>query len=197
MLTILGGVSALVIGRLGDSPAAPPRSPKYISCMYAGQAGDQGYCDRYVADVARRGDLTQEQRDRLDADMRKAERAVQTPLSCADVLGQAPSGRFAECEGLPVPVRSDRGVRNRALSTGDPAADLPSFVEAIRVSLERAGYPGGTVRAARADDPAPRGTIMFGVPIAEACFVGYEAVPSGGGGYGLQGKLPDGRCLSA
>jgi hypothetical protein len=73
---------------------------------------------------------------------------------------------------------------------------VPADAEAVRLSLDRAGFPGATVRIARTDDPAPHGTIVFGVPIADACFVGYQASPRGGGSYGLQGKLPDGRCLS-
>lgn len=204
VLTLLGGVAALVIGHLGGSAPSlsPSHSPRYITCAYAGTLGgagvDRGYCDRFAGDVVRRTDLTQEQRDRLKADADKAQRAVRVPAFCADVLRQAPSGRFPECAGLPTSP-----VRNRALPGGSaPAAPgdsqpRPADAEAIRLALERAGFPGATVRVAREDDPAPHGTIVFGVPIAEACLVGYEAVPGGGGGYSLQGKLPDGRCLSA
>jgi hypothetical protein len=192
VLTVLGGVAALVIPRLGAS--APPHSKRYISCVYAGPlngpGADKGYCDRYAEDVARRTDLTQDQRDRLEPDARKAERAVQEPSSCADLVRHVPSGAFPECQGLPVSVRT---VQARQADS----RPLPADAEAIRLSLERAGFPGATVRVARTDDPAPHDTVVFGVPVGDACFVGYVAVPNGGGGYGLQGKLPDGRCLSA
>jgi hypothetical protein len=179
VLTLLGGVAALVIGHLGGASSAAPsaapaaHSPRYIACIQMDD--DQDYCGRFARDIARRTELTQQQRDRLDAQARRADRAVHEPSFCADLLRQAPSGRYAQCEGLP--------------ATAD--------AEAIRLSLDEAGFPGATVRAARADDPAPRGSIVFGVPIADACFVGYESPPRGGGSYSLQGRLPDDRCLSA
>jgi hypothetical protein len=187
VLTLLAGVTALVIGGLGgSSPSAPSGSTRYVSCIQGAAPGgagtDEGYCDRFAEDVVRRTELTQEQRDRLDADARKAQRAVRLPSSCTNLHRHAPSGRFPECEGLPVRGSAPAG---------------PGDAEAIRLSLERAGFPGAVVRIARADDPAPHGTIVFGVPIADACYVGYVHVPGGGGGHGLQGKLPGGRCLSA
>ncbi|MFI5906015.1 hypothetical protein [Dactylosporangium sp. NPDC051541] len=169
VLTVLGGVAALIIGMLGGSPVGP-HSNRYISCAYTG--ADDGYCDRFAEDVVRRTELTDEQRNRLEADARKAQQAVQLASPCVE--------------------ESTQGVVTRIHGCSGQSAD-----EAIRLALDRAGYPGAVVRKSRADDPAPHDTIVFGVPIADACLVGWTVWPAGNGGYGLQGRLPGDGCLSA
>jgi hypothetical protein len=69
-------------------------------------------------------------------------------------------------------------------------------VAAVHRSLDEAGFAGATVRIAGVDDPAPRGTILYAVPLDDACLIGYRATLRGGGGYTLAGRLPQGTCLA-
>ena len=65
-----------------------------------------------------------------------------------------------------------------------------------RRSFDQVGLRGGTVRIAGDRDLGPRGSIVFGVPVADgARYVGYLTTLAGTGSYGLTGRLPDGTCL--
>jgi hypothetical protein len=63
--------------------------------------------------------------------------------------------------------------------------------------LEQAGFVNSTVRIARADDPAPRGSLLYAVPLGnDSCIVGHILeLPGGSGGGIIGGVLPDGMCL--
>ncbi len=228
VLALVAAAAAVLLGRLArSSPAASPtfaaqpsRSRRYIACIEmvgpVGTASDGGYCRRYAADVARRTELSPEQRTRLAAEARRAEEAVALPGICAEAFrysqpgpgspsaaGSSPAPQFPECAGLPLPARSYPPGQLRPVPGGGyvyvapgASAPVPADADAVRVSLGKAGFPGAVSRIATADDPAPRGSIVFGVPIVDACFVGYLESARGGGSYGLQGRLPDGGCLS-
>jgi hypothetical protein len=71
----------------------------------------------------------------------------------------------------------------------------PANVDHLRDVLSNAGYPDAIVRLARPVDPAPDGSIVFGVPIGTGCVIGDLDL------YGLKsisavGTLPDGHCLT-
>jgi hypothetical protein len=138
-------------------------------------------------DMMARTEVTQEQRTRLLADLRRAERAVSMASLCMDpeMFTEGPSGAVA--------AQAPGCGRPRSAGSRPQAED----VTALRRSFEDSGFPGATVRIARADDPAPRGAIVFGVPLGDACFVGYQNSLHGGGGEQLAGRLPGDRCLSA
>ncbi|WP_433218392.1 DUF6993 domain-containing protein [Dactylosporangium sp. CS-047395] len=182
VLTVLGGATALILTRLSGAPLTSP-SPRYVSCIQFGTS-DKEYCDRFVDDIARRDELTQEQRDALEPDAKRAREAARNPALCRDLARGLENRQFAQCAG--VSSGSDRGAGR---------APTPADAEAIRLALEQAGFPGAVVRVARDNDPAPHGTILFAVPIGDACLLGYQAAGSGGGGFTLQGHLPGGRCL--
>ncbi|WP_433059192.1 hypothetical protein [Dactylosporangium sp. CS-033363] len=182
VLTVLGGATALILPRL-DSAPVPSASPKYVGCMQFGT--DKDYCDRFIDDVVRRSDLSQEQRDVLEPDAKRAREAASSPALCGDPDRGVVNRQFAQCMSLPSTGSGRGGAR----------IPTPADAEAIRLALERAGFPGAVVRVARDDDPAPHGTILFGVPIGTACLLGYQSAGSGGGGYSLQGHLPDGSCV--
>jgi hypothetical protein len=180
VLTVLGGATALILTRLSGAPLTSP-SPRYVTCVQLG-SGDKDYCDRFIDDIARRDDLTQEQRDALEADAKRAQAAASDPGQCRDQTRGLQNRQLAQCT---------------ALSSGRTADHPPTAAdaEAIRLALERAGFPGAVARVARDNDPAPHGTILYGVPLGDACLLGYQSANSGGGGWSLQGHLPDGACV--
>ena len=63
----------------------------------------------------------------------------------------------------------------------------------VRLALRRAGIAAAVLRTARADDPAPVGSVLLAVPAGPACLLAYDD------GDGLQqstaGQLPEGTCL--
>jgi hypothetical protein len=202
-LTLLGGGAAVVIRHLGGAPAASPSRPRasarYYVCIdvVAPQGGvaDDGYCRRRVADLARRSDLTTEQRTRLAGDARRAGQAVLLPGLCAETLGDNLTGRaLPGCAAGQLP-----GCADLPPPAAHPRSDdrlVPADADAVRVSLAEAGFPGAVARIARPEDPAPVGSLLFGVRIAEACFTGYLESLRGGGSYDLQGRLPGNHCLA-
>ncbi|MEH1124324.1 hypothetical protein [Micromonospora sp. CPCC 206061] len=52
-----------------------------------------------------------------------------------------------------------------------------STAETVRRAIVGAGFLGPVVRDARITDPAPRGAIMFAVPVGGACLLGYVTSP--------------------
>jgi hypothetical protein len=200
----LTGVTALIVGHLGHgvpvaapgSSAQPSRSARYYACaqlLDPGVAPDDGYCGRMAKELMRRAGLTEADRARLAADVQRAVLALHKPGFCADLPrvptrpGYSPPPQYPQCDGVPPRDRID-GSGGRRPDTVD--------ARSVRLSLDRAGFPGSVVRIAGNDDPAPRGSILFGVPIGDACLVGFLQSVRGGGSYALYGRLPDGRCLS-
>jgi hypothetical protein len=75
------------------------------------------------------------------------------------------------------------------------AGPTSGYAEDIRRALSTAGFPGAIVRPARANDPAPDGSIVYAVDAGAACVIGYRDARGFGGGPNLVGTLPDGTCL--
>ena len=202
VLLALTGVTALLVGHLGQTTptagpgpsARPSRSTRMYSCIQLanpGMARDDGYCGRMVDDTMRRTELTEADRTRLAADLRKLQQAMSFASMCSDSIpGMPPSARMPQCDGVP-----RLGPRDGSGSSGDRQPDSMD-ARAVRLSFDRAGFPGSTVRIAAGNDPAPRGSIVFGVPVSDACFVGFVYSLRGGGSSNLSGRLPDGGCLS-
>lgn len=183
VLLALGGVATLAIERMGRVDAAPGHveERKSVVAFACGQVqGADPYCARIAADLARRVALSDAQRDRMAGDVAAINDAVRTPLRCRWPVGRAPVA----------PTRCSE------LRTGEEArrAPGPDEAEAVRRSLAAAGFADATVRIAGAEDPAPLGSIVYGVPAGAGCVVGatmqgidHPALPVG--------RLPDGRCL--
>lgn len=107
------------------------------------------YCDRISADMAERAPVS-------PGDWRAAQ-----PLR-ADLMDTLTNDVGLDC-------RWPRGA-----CRGD---DSPPTPEAVRRAIVDAGFLNPVVRYARVTDPAPRGAIMFAVPVVGACLVGYYASP--------------------
>jgi hypothetical protein len=201
---VMAGVAAVVFGHFGGrgtpvaapSGSGPQPSKRYFGCVMIldpGTAPDTGYCTRMVDDAMRRTELTDADKARLAADQKKAEQALHWPSLCADMYGPGyPSApQYPQCEGIP---KRDPRAGSGSSSGGRRPDSMDA--RAIRISFDRAGFPGSVVRIAAGNDPAPKGSIVFGVPVKDACLVGFEYSLTGGGSYGLAGRLPDGRCLA-
>jgi hypothetical protein len=204
---VMAGVAAVVFGHFGGrgTPVGSPASgasvhasasKRLFGCamiLDPGTAPDTEYCKRMVDDAMRRTELTDADRTRLAADQKKAEQALHWPSMCngiyAPVYPSTPQN--PQCEGIP---KRDP-VAGSSSSSGGRRPDSMD-ARAIRISFDRAGFPGSVVRIAAGNDPAPKGSIVFGVPVKDACLVGFEYSLAGGGSYGLAGRLPDGRCLA-
>ncbi|WP_446218827.1 hypothetical protein [Micromonospora sp. IBHARD004] len=178
---LTAGAATLVLhghGTIGSSGG----SSKLVGCLVEvepGQADEaKEYCDRYVRDLSRRGELTQVQRDAAAADQERAEQALRWPGWC---VRPAPP-HVAEC------VR--RGLTN-VVESDHPG---PADVEVIRKSLGEAGFTTAVIRLARPNDPAENGSIFLAIPLGEACFVGYMKSLNGGVSWTLVGRLPNGHC---
>jgi hypothetical protein len=181
VVLVIAGAATLVLNGLGTSGLSGGSS-KIYSCLVEVEPGQtdeaEDYCDRYVRDLSRRGDLTQAQRDAAATDQERAQQALRWPGWC---VRPAPP-QVADC--------ARRGLANRVESDHPGPAD----VEAIREALHEAGFTTAVVRLARPNDPAMNGSIFFAIPIGEACFVGYMKSLGGGGSQTLVGRLPNGHC---
>jgi hypothetical protein len=60
--------------------------------------------------------------------------------------------------------------------------------------LTQAGFTHFLVRYARASDPAPAGSLLWGVDVDPGCVIGYSGIWSSATAVGY---LPDGTCLSS
>ena len=100
-------------------------------------------------------------------------------------------------------------ARRRPLSPADQAAAtarigfvrstiLPPSSRADPVEaanhLTQAGFTHFLVRYARASDPAPAGSLLWGVDVEPGCVIGYSGIWSSATAVGY---LPDGTCLSS
>ncbi|MEH1125714.1 hypothetical protein [Micromonospora sp. CPCC 206061] len=78
----------------------------------------------------------------------------------------------------------------RETLAGAPADARPNGI--ARILLD-AGYSGAVVRKARENDPAPPGSIAYGVPAGAACVIGYRT-PDASANIPA-GPLPTQTCL--
>jgi len=141
------------------------------SCLRSEQT-PHDHCERVAANIARRTPLSPEQRAVAERAYNAVQRAVSHDTRCSP-----PSADACLAPTKQAPKSAD--------------------VDHRRESLEKAGFADSAVRIARADDPAPQGSLLYAVPVANgACVVGYiKALPGGGGGGFLGGLLHNGRCL--
>jgi hypothetical protein len=178
---VIAGAATLVLRGLGTIGSSGGSS-KIYGCLVEVEPGQadqaEDYCDRYVRDLSRRGELTQPKRDALAADQERAVQALRWPGWC---VRPAPP-HVADC--------ARRGLTNLVESDHPGPAD----VEAVREALDEAGFTTAVVRLARPNDPAMNGSIFFAIPLSEACFVGYMKSLRGGGSQSLVGRLPNGHC---
>jgi len=184
ILLVLGAVATLVIERMGQPLAAPNPGPSRGSivgedCVQIRRPGGDDYCGRIAADRARRAELSAAQRARIAATLPAVNAAARNP-GCGWPEGNPP-GTETVCLQF--------GMRER-----EPQAPGPGHVRAIQASLTAAGFADSTVRIAGAEDPAPLGSVMFGVPIGDGCAVGSVMVDLKMLARAV-GKLPNGYCL--
>jgi hypothetical protein len=128
---------------------------------------DSPHCARYVSDLARRSPLDASQLAAADTGRVRIEAAF--PPDRDGPCEYDETGEFCSMEILP-----------------------PTTTQ-VRLALRRAGIATAALRTARADDPAPVGSVLLAVPAGPACLLAYD------NGDGLQqwtaGQLPDGTCL--
>jgi hypothetical protein len=86
-------------------------------------------------------------------------------------------------------VRGDTCRRHLA----EESADVT--VEEVVQALRTAGLTGAEVRAAAPGDPAPAGRVVYAVPVAGSCVIGYQKTRQGAEFTFVAGRRPDGRCL--
>lgn len=125
------------------------------------------HCARYVSDLARRSPLDASQRATADTGRVRIKAAF--PPDREGPCEYDGTGEFCSMEILP-----------------------PTTAQ-VRRALRQAGITAAVLRTARADDPAPVGSVLLAVPAGPACLLAYDD------GDGLQqwtaGQLPDGTCL--
>jgi hypothetical protein len=125
------------------------------------------HCARYVSDLARRSPLDASQLAAADTGRVRIEAAF--PPDRDGPCEYDETGEFCSMEILP-----------------------PTTAQ-VRLALRRAGIAAAVLRTARADDPAPVGSVLLAVSAGPACLLAYDD------GDGLQqwtaGQLPDGACL--
>ncbi|KAA9166139.1 hypothetical protein FPZ12_004145 [Amycolatopsis acidicola] len=71
---------------------------------------------------------------------------------------------------------------------------LPLLVATVVAGIVVGTDPDSVVRIARADDPAPQGSLVYGASVGDGCVVGYRK--GGGGTQSAAGRLPDGGGLT-
>jgi hypothetical protein len=180
--TILGATALILEGIGGEATVADQRSPdgRTFACaqIVAANAFDDGYCGRLVKDLMRRPELTPEQQSRMAAQVNAVEAAI-NELSWCDYPAGPPPHR-SQCANFMIPG-------------GEQVSQARA--DALQKLLLEAGFIGAIVRVVQADDPAPRGAIIYAVPVGDACVLGHAWSPSGGGSSQLVAPLPNGRCL--
>jgi hypothetical protein len=175
-VVVLGGVS-LILRAAGSTAApagggGPPAHPQHLfACAVPADAPN--FCQYLAHEMARRTQLS-------GADYQQAARAE---LDVSQVVHSAQ------------PVRGQQCLTNTPLKPGAPCrvvpdSGAPTDPRPVEQALLAAGYRGAVVRLATSSDPIPRGALLYGVPVGNACILGYN------GGQGVVGMLPDHSCLS-
>lgn len=154
-------------------PPAPPAGDTAVGVLCVGPPGPdaEAVCSRMAADIGRRRRLTPAELSAAEAAGRRASAAL-GDLAAAD--------QTTSCDQQACSVRG--------------GAPRPADVPAAEAALARAGFPGAMVRLARADDPAPAGSLLYGVPAGGGCVLGWQNGDGGSETYG--GPLPGGGCLA-
>ncbi len=123
-----------------------------------------------------------------------------------DTLRRIPLTPEQRAAGLDLTIRASSAIESWRRGRGTclaptvvTAADAPCqlaepvmSVEELRGILASAGFTDAIVRIARSTDAAPVGSLLYAVPVIEACLVGYVTQQSN---VELVGRLPGGACL--
>jgi hypothetical protein len=72
------------------------------------------------------------------------------------------------------------------------AAGRTATPAGVRLALTEAGFRTAEVRLAGLDDPAPVGSVLYGVHLGDGCLIGYSGTDSSSW---IEGPLLDGTCL--
>ncbi|RSM90594.1 hypothetical protein DMH04_03785 [Kibdelosporangium aridum] len=181
-IVVVGAVVVLQLASSDDtSPTAAPPSTAVLhvggsaearayACAASGVDADKT-CERMAMDYMRRTQLTAQQRAEI-ADKSAEVRSLLPPLPSRAPTCPTPGG----------PCRMNAGPIDA------------EYVAKAWSTVFRAGYEDAVIRLARADDPAPPGTMVYGIPVGSGCVVGYRS-DSGDSGN-VAGVLPEGGCLA-
>jgi len=153
----------------GSTSAAGERTggARGFSCVVVTSADqpEDDSCEKVASEFARRSTLDDDERHQTE----QTRSAVQYLLADAEM----------DCRRRPATCSA----------TGPPQLT----VDEVRQALKTGGHQGAVVRTARADDPAPAGSIFYAVPTGPGCVLGH--LGDGGGPNGIVlGTLPDGTC---
>ncbi|SMD19617.1 hypothetical protein [Kibdelosporangium aridum] len=182
VIVVVGAVLALNLASSDDvSPTAAPPSTAVLhgggsavasvyACAVSSTDADK-ICERQAKDHARRTQLTPQQRAEI-ADKSVEVRSLIPPLPSREPTCPTPGG----------PCR---------MNTGPVDAE---YVAKAWSAVFRAGYEDAVIRLARADDPAPAETMVYGISVGPGCVIGY--VSTSGGSSNVAGVLPEGGCLT-
>ncbi len=200
VLALVGLIGVIMWYRF-DRASAPMSFHVPATTYHVCTGSDDDTCARIARDRDARVALTKEQYLRLSTNPRGVDEAVDWPGLCTG-LRLRPGNLPSQPPSAPPSPRWQRQVPADCagwILPGRDGTEPPGAVEvdAVRRSLDDAGFPGATVRIARGDDPAPRGAIVFAVPLDGACYVGYRRTLRGGGVAGVVGPVRGGGCLSA
>jgi hypothetical protein len=148
------------------APTAAHPAPPFDSFVCV-ESATKPHCDRYVADLTRRGPLDEAGR-----------RTAQAALERMD--GVLPPGREGPCE-------FDEELEICSVEI------LPPSPGQVRQALDKAGYRTAVIRTARAGDPAPIGSLLVALPVGRGCVLSFD--DGDGAQSWTAGQLPDGACL--
>jgi hypothetical protein len=185
----LAGVAALTVPFLmratankgtGSSPehaalSTPTHRGVITVCQPEQQNGRlvSDFCDRLGADTLSRSALTAE--DMATASRLGAAATAAIDLQRHDVCVQ-PSGQPSNGEASgPCMVMS-----------------VQMSVDEVSRALRQADFKDVIVRIAQDTDPAPAGSVLYSVPVGNACLVGYVSQQTRAR---VVGQLPGGTCL--
>ncbi|BAL86465.1 hypothetical protein AMIS_12450 [Actinoplanes missouriensis 431] len=162
----------LAVALAGCGPGAREASPpaRGAACM-ADPGADDGYCDRFMADLGRRTPLP--------ADQAEPARAAETAVA------QALSGRVLD--------RCNGGEGSCAELTA--WGERPATPDEIRDRLAPID-PAAVVRVSGPADPGVTGSVVFGALVGTICVYGHQRFNKGPDRVYAGGPLPDGTCLA-
>jgi hypothetical protein len=145
-----------------------------VGCFAQPGYRDDRYCGRLAVELARRAPLTAEQYQAAQSQLTNIQRVL------------ADGGADACNRNRNVPC-------SRILEQ----ARRPATAEEVRQRLTRAGYQGVVARVARADDPAPVGSVLHAVAVGPACLIGFQSTWEQVDGETIMAAGAGGACLAA
>jgi hypothetical protein len=158
----------------GTGPNAPARSRPFSGCPIARGARPYGIrCTPPVADLAVRVRLTPAQQ-----------------LVAATMAGRAVSIVDSTRSGC---TPNDHGGSLVQGGMECLPGSRPANPAEIRAALIGAGFVEVVARISVPGDPAPAGSVLYGLRVGDGCLVGYAGATAG---RWIEGPLLDGRCVA-